>query len=65
MAKRTNSFKCKGELVLEEGKVYEVKKDEIIPIPFFQILREFDGKTISISITEETEFGSPEDEEEI
>jgi hypothetical protein len=63
MAKRVNSFKSKGDLAMAEGKIFEVKKDEIIEVEFFKILKEFDGKTVSISISEETEIGGSEDTE--
>jgi hypothetical protein len=67
VAKRTNSFSCKGELNLSEGVVYEVKKESVDTIPFFDILKEFDGKAIKISIVEDIEIvgieGEYEDEE--
>lgn len=67
MAKRTNSFKVKGELNMAEGIVYEFKKvnkeEVVVEIPFFDFLREFDNKTISISISEERELDSVEEEE--
>ncbi|SDX95124.1 YonK family protein [Thermoactinomyces sp. DSM 45892] len=56
MAKRTNKFSAKGELAIEEGKIYELKKDEMIEVPFFNILKEFDGKTVTVSISEEIEI---------
>jgi len=64
MAKRKNSFSCKGELNLGEGVVYEVKKESVDTIPFVEILKEFDGKTVRISIAEEIEIVGVEDEEE-
>jgi hypothetical protein len=68
MAKRVNKFSVKGELSMAEGIVYEVKKENkeeiIVEIPFFDILREFDGKTVSISISEEREVDRAEEEEE-
>lgn len=64
MAKRTNSFSCKGELNLAEGIVYEVKKESVDTIPFFDILKEFDGKTVKISIVEDIEVIGIDDEEE-
>jgi len=60
MAKRVNSFQVKGELSLEEGKIYEVKKEEVLTIDFFSILKEFDGKTITFSIKEENEITGEE-----
>lgn len=60
MAKLTSSFKAKGELDLSRGLVYEVKKlgkgeEEIVEVDFFGFLKEFDGKSVSISITEDKE----------
>lgn len=59
MAKRTNSFAVKGELNMAQGIVYELKKEGkeevIVDIPFFDFLREFDGKEVSISIVEKVE----------
>jgi predicted RNA-binding protein len=62
MAKRTNSFSCKGELSLAEGVVFEVKKESVDTIPFFDILKEFDGKTVKISIVEDIEIVGEEAE---
>ncbi|UGO50817.1 YonK-like protein [Bacillus phage vB_BanS_Sophrita] len=67
MAKRTNSFSVKGELNLEEGVVYEVKKESVETIDFMEILKEFNGKTVKISIVEDIEIvgiDAEEDEEE-
>lgn len=53
---------------MAEGIVYEAKKvgkqEMILEIPFFDILREFDGKNVSISISEEREVDRAEDEDE-
>ncbi|UUV46954.1 YonK family protein [Bacillus phage vB_BanS-Thrax5] len=56
MAKRSNSFSVKGELNIAEGVVYEVKKESVETIPFFDILKEFDGKNVKISIVEDIEI---------
>ncbi|AZU98944.1 hypothetical protein pW2_111 [Bacillus phage pW2] len=67
MAKRSNSFSVKGELNLDEGVVYEVKKDSVDTIPFFDILKEFNGKNVKISIVEDIEIvgiDAEEDEDE-
>lgn len=61
-AKRTNSFSCKGELSLAEGVVYEIKKESIDTVAFFDILREFDGKTVKISIVEDIEITNTEED---
>jgi predicted RNA-binding protein len=62
MAKRTNSFSSKGELNLSQGVIFEVKKESVDTIPFFDILKEFDGKTVSITIKEEVEIASTDDD---
>ncbi|UGO46290.1 hypothetical protein PQE74_gp207 [Bacillus phage vB_BanS_Chewbecca] len=64
MAKRTNSFSVKGELNMAEGVVYEVKKESVETIEFFEFLKEFDGKTVKISIVEDIEIMGVETEEE-
>lgn len=63
-AKRTNSFSCKGELNLEEGVVYEVKKESVETIDFMAILNEFNGKNVKISIVEDIEIVGVEVEDE-
>jgi len=73
MAKMNMKFTAKGELSLSEGIIYEVKKvgkeEVIVEVDFFGFLKEFDGKTISISISEDKEVATVEDvdadEEEI
>lgn len=73
MAKLTSSFKSKGELDLSRGIIYEIKKlgkgeEEVVEVDFFGFLNEFDGKNVSISITEDKEVvrveEDIEDEEE-
>lgn len=67
MAKFKRSFSSKGELELETGTIYELKKkgkdEEIVEVDLWSFLREFDGKTISISISEESEVDSIEVED--
>lgn len=63
MAKRTNSFSVKGELNMAEGVVYEVKKESVETIEFFEILKEFDGKNVKISIVEDIEVMGVEAED--
>lgn len=68
IAKRTNKFSVKGELSISEGIVYESKKvgkeEMIVEVDFFGFLKEFDGKTVSISITEDREVDNVDEEEE-
>lgn len=69
MAKMNMKFTAKGELSISEGIIYEVKKvgkeEVIVEVDFFGFLREFDGKTVSISISEDKEVASVEDAEEV
>lgn len=69
MAKMNMKFTAKGELSISEGIIYEVKKvgkeEVIVEVDFFGFLREFDGKTVSISISEDKEVASVEDTEEV
>ena len=60
MAKVTNSFKAKGELDMNTVTIYEIKnkgkKDEYIEeVDLLGFLKEFHGKEVSISITEDKE----------
>ena len=65
MAKFSKSFQAKGELSVGEMKIYEVKKDEVNTVNFLEMLQQFDGKTVSITIKEEVEIiGVDEDEED-
>lgn len=66
MAKYVKRFNAKGELNLEEGIIYEIKNsgkkdEEIIDIDFFEMLREFDGKSITLTIVEEKEISGVHD----
>lgn len=72
MAKLTSSFKSKGELDMDRVVIYEIKnkgkKDEYIEeVNLLDFLKEFHGKEISISITEDKEVyrveKHPDDEE--
>ncbi len=63
MAKFTSSFKAKGLLNLAEGIVYETKNEVTRAIPFFEYLREFDEKVVSISITEDVEINGEVNQE--
>lgn len=65
MAKLTSSFKAKGELDLSRGVIYEIKKlgkgeEEVVEVDFLGFLREFNGKNVSISITEDKEVTTVE-----
>jgi YonK protein len=52
-SKRTNNVTLVGELNLEEGTITETVKDEgDIEYRLMDILREFDGKEVTIAIKE-------------
>lgn len=60
MAKMTSSFKAKGELDMNSVVIYEVKnrgkKDEYMEeVNLLDFLKEFHGREVSISITEDKE----------
>ena len=59
MAKMKKRFSSSGELEMATGTIYELKKrgkeEEIVEIDLWSFLREFDGKTITISISEDEE----------
>jgi hypothetical protein len=61
MAKLVNSVALKGEFTLDTMEVVETTKEAINTYDFLDILRNFDGKTISISIKEENEI-TPKEE---
>lgn len=65
MAKRVNSAKLKGALGIDfnAGKATLTKttKDETFEYDFFALLSEFNGKTVSVSITEENDIPTIEE----
>lgn len=56
MAKYTAKFSAKGILDLDDMTVTEIKKDEELVFDFLQQLQQFDGKHVTISITEDIEL---------
>lgn len=68
MAKMSRKFASKGSLEMSTGKIYETKKvgkeEIIVEVDFFSFLREFDGKNISVSISEEAEVANVEELDE-
>jgi len=66
MAKRVNSAKLKGILDLDfnagTGTVTEVVKDVESEYDFFALLNEFNGKSVSITIVEENELPTTEEQ---
>lgn len=63
MAKRVHSVSfTKAELNLEEGLLHEVTKEDVKTYRLMDILREFDGKVVALSIKEDQELEeSPEE----
>ncbi len=65
MAKRINSAKLKGVLDVDfnngQATVTEIVKDVETVYDFFELLNEFNGKHISISIVEENEIAPLEE----
>lgn len=66
MAKRVNSAKLKGLLEVDfnadTGTVTEIVKDVESECNFFALLEEFNGKTVSITIVEENELPTTEEQ---
>lgn len=67
MAKRKNSASFKGTLDVNfnegKGTITEIVKEVETEYDFFKLLSEFDGKLVSVSITEENEIESNGDSE--
>lgn len=55
-SKKTNQVSLKGELNMDLVEVTEVTKEGEFVYDFKQILQEFDGKQVSITIKEENEL---------
>lgn len=68
MAKFKHSFSAKGILNMAEGLIHETKKvgkDEIVvDVDFFGFLKEFDGKDVTVSISENREVVTVDDTED-
>lgn len=66
MAKRVNSATLKGLLELDfntgVGTVTEVVKEAEYEYDFFKLLEEFNGKHITISVKEENELPTTDEE---
>lgn len=62
MAKMSQSFSAKGELSVGEMRIYEFKKDETNVVNFLEILHEFDGKVVSITIKHDENYGEEDTE---
>ena len=61
-SKKINSVNLKGQLDLDTMEVVEQTKEAEFTYDFLTILREFDGKQISISLKEENELPIKEEE---
>lgn len=55
-SKKINQVSLKGELNLDNVEITEITKEGEFVYDFKQILQEFDGKQISISLKEENEL---------
>lgn len=61
-SKKINSVNLKGQLDLDTMEVTEQTKEAEFTYDFLAILREFDGKQVSISLKEENELPIKEEE---
>ncbi|AVM24301.1 MULTISPECIES: YonK family protein [Bacillus] len=55
-SKKTNQVNLKGFFDMDVMEVIEVKSNEELPYDFKEILSEFNGKQISITIKEENDL---------
>ncbi|GLI82332.1 hypothetical protein ANABIO32_00180 [Rossellomorea marisflavi] len=55
-SKKTHSVSVKGQFDLNQLEITEVTKEAEFTYDFQQILREFDGKSIMVSIKEDVEL---------
>lgn len=62
MAKRVQSTKLKGFLDMNTMQITEIKKEEENVYDFLEILRNYDEKEVTISISEEEELKTVEEE---
>lgn len=62
MAKKVHSINLKGLLDLDTMEVTEQTKEAEFTYDFLEVLREFDGKQVSISIKEEEELPVKDEE---
>lgn len=61
-SKKVNQVSLKGKFELDVMEVTEETKEAILTYDFLEILREYDGKQVSITIKEENELPVKEDE---
>ena len=61
-SKKIHAVNLKGQLDLDTMEVVEQTKEAEFTYDFLTILREFDGKQISISLKEENELPIKEEE---
>lgn len=64
MAKLTHSFSAKGDFSFLDLEITETKKESIDTYDLKEYLKQFDGKTVTFSIKEETEAEPVEHEGE-
>lgn len=61
-SKKTNAVSLKGELDLDLMEITEMAKEGEFTYDFLEILRGFDGKSVTIAIKEDTELPIKEQE---
>jgi hypothetical protein len=61
-SKRVNAVNIKGSFELDTMEITEQTKEAEFTYDFLQILKDFDGRTITISIKEENELPVKEEE---
>jgi hypothetical protein len=55
-SKKVNQVNLKGDFDMGTMEIVEITKEGEFPYDFKQILSEFDGKTISVTVKEENEL---------
>jgi hypothetical protein len=61
-SKKIHAVSVKGEFDLSTMEITETTKEAILTYDFLEVLREFDGKQVTISIKEENELPVKEEE---
>lgn len=60
MAKKTHSVQVKGVLDVDfnsgVGRIIEITKDEEIPYDLFEIINEFNGKSVTLTLKEDQDL---------
>lgn len=61
-SKRVNAVNIKGSFELDTMEITEQTKEAEFTYDFLQILKDFDGKTVSVSIKEEKDLPVKDEE---